>query len=140
MKLFLAHAKEDEKVTESIYEKLKTNGYSPWMDIRDIPAGVNWDNEIQKNFSSANVIIIILSKVSCQKNGYIRREMNEAIDKLKYYKPDDIFVIPILIDDSPVPTFISSKIQYIDYKREDGWALLEKSLALAATQQNMKLI
>lgn len=48
MKLFLAHAKEDEKVTESIYEKLKNNGYSPWMDIRDIPAGVNWDNEIQK--------------------------------------------------------------------------------------------
>ena len=84
MKLFLAHAKEDEKVTESIYEKLKTNGYSPWMDIRDIPAGVNWDNEIQKNFSSANDIIIILSKVSCQKNGYIRREMNEAIEKLKY--------------------------------------------------------
>lgn len=139
MKLFLAHAKEDEKVTESIYDKLKSNGYSPWMDIRDIPAGVNWDNEIQKNFSSTNVIIIILSNVSCQKNGYIRREMNEAIDKLKYYKPDDIFVIPILIDDSPVPTFISSKIQYIDYKREDGWALLEKSLALAATQQNIEI-
>ncbi|AYW90835.1 TPA: TIR domain-containing protein [Yersinia enterocolitica] len=139
MKLFLAHAKEDEKVTESIYEKLKNNDYTPWMDIRDIPAGVNWDNEIQKNFNSANIIIIILSKVSCQKNGYIRREMNEAMDKLKYYKPDDVFVIPILIDNSPVPTFISSKIQYIDYNREDSWELLEKSLALAATQQNFEI-
>lgn len=64
--------------------------------------------------------------------------MNDAIDKLKYYKPDDIFVIPLLIDNSTVPTFISSKIQYIDYKREDGWELLEKSLALAATQQKLK--
>lgn len=48
MKIFLAHAKEDEKITESIYDKLKDNGYTPWMDIRDIPAGVNWDYEIQK--------------------------------------------------------------------------------------------
>lgn len=139
MKIFLAHAKEDEKITESIYDKLKDNGYTPWMDIRDIPAGVNWDYEIQKNFNNSNVIIIILSDVSCQKNGYIRREMNDAIDKLKYYKPDDIFVIPLLIDNSTVPTFISSKIQYIDYKREDGWELLEKSLALAATQQKIEI-
>lgn len=139
MKIFLAHAKEDEKPTNLIYEKLKDNGYTPWMDIKDIPAGVNWDYEIQKNFSNANIIIIILSNVSSNKNGYIRREMNDAIDKLKYYKPDDIFVIPLLIDNSPVPTFISSKIQYIDYKRDDGWELLEKSLQLAAMQQNLEI-
>lgn len=139
MKIFLAHAKEDEKPTELIYEKLKNNGYNPWMDIKDIPAGVNWDYEIQKNFSNSNIIIIILSNVSVNKNGYIRREMNDAIDKLRYYKPDDIFVIPILIDNSPVPTFISSKIQYIDYKRDDGWELLEKSLQLAAMQQNLEI-
>lgn len=36
------------------------------MDIRDIPAGVNWDYEF-KNFNNSNVIIIILSDVSCQK-------------------------------------------------------------------------
>lgn len=82
MKIFLAHAKEDEKITESIYEKLKNNGYKPWMDIKDIPGGVIWDYEIQKNFNNANVIIIILSKVSCNKNGYIRREINDAIEKL----------------------------------------------------------
>lgn len=139
MKIFLAHAKEDEKVTEEIYDSLATKGYNPWMDIKDIPAGVNWDFEIQKNFSNSNLIIIILSKISTQKNGYIRREINEAIDKLKYYKPDDVFVIPILIDDAQVPSYISGKIQFIDFKRKDCWDTLEKSLKLAATQQNMEV-
>jgi len=139
MKIFLAHAKEDEKVTEDIYNILAEKGYSPWMDIRDIPAGVNWDFEIQKNFSNSNIIIIILSKVSTQKNGYIRREINEAIDKLKYYKPDDIFVIPLLIDDAQVPSYISSKIQFIDFKRSNCWDILDKSLKLAANQQNMEI-
>ena len=118
---------------------MATKGYNPWMDIKDIPAGVNWDFEIQKNFSNSNLIIIILSKISTQKNGYIRREINEAIDKLKYYKPDDVFVIPILIDDAQVPSYISGKIQFIDFKRKDCWDTLEKSLKLAATQQNMEV-
>ncbi|MGC0836439.1 TIR domain-containing protein [Pantoea agglomerans] len=139
MKIFLAHAKEDEKKTEEIYDCLVGKGYSPWMDIKDIPAGVNWDFEIQKNFSNSNLIIIILSKISTQKNGYIRREINDAIEKLKYVKPDDIFVIPLLIDDAQVPSFISSKIQFIDFKRDDGWEILDKSLKLAAIQQNMEL-
>ena len=54
MKIFLAHAKEDETITEEIYERLKSGGYSPWMDVKDIPAGVNWDYEIQKNFANSN--------------------------------------------------------------------------------------
>lgn len=139
MKLFLAHAKEDESATEEIYERLKSIGYNPWMDIKDIPAGVNWDFEIQKNFSNSNIVIIILSHISVQKNGYIRREINDAIEKLKYYKPDDIFVIPLLIDDAQVPSYISSKIQFIDFKRSDSWNILEKSLHLASTQQNLEL-
>lgn len=139
MKIFLAHAKEDEAITESIYDRLKDAGYNPWMDVRDIPGGVSWDYEIQKNFSNANLIILILSKISAQKNGYVRREFNEALDKLKYVKPDDVFVIPLLIDDSPVPSYISTKIEFIDLKRDDGWSKLEKSLQIAASQQNFEV-
>ncbi|HHV2564494.1 TPA: toll/interleukin-1 receptor domain-containing protein [Escherichia coli] len=139
MKIFLAHAKEDETITEEIYERLKSGGYSPWMDVKDIPAGVNWDYEIQKNFANSNLIILILSKVSTQKNGYIRREINDAIDKLKYYKPDDVFVIPLLIDDCEVPAYISSKLQFIDFKRNDGWDILSRSLRLAASQQKLEI-
>jgi len=139
MKIFLAHAKEDEAVTESIYERLKNIGYTPWMDIKDIPGGVNWDFEIQKNFNAANIIILILSNVSISKNGYIRREINDAIEKLRYYKQDDIFIIPLRIDDCEVPDFISSKLQFIDFKRIDSWDKLEKSLAIAASQQNLEL-
>ncbi|EDF6810056.1 TIR domain-containing protein, partial [Salmonella enterica subsp. enterica serovar Derby] len=54
MKIFLAHAKEDEETTEVIYDKLKNDGFNPWMDIKDIPAGVDWDYEIQKNFNNSN--------------------------------------------------------------------------------------
>ncbi|EEO7652365.1 toll/interleukin-1 receptor domain-containing protein, partial [Salmonella enterica subsp. enterica] len=79
MKIFLAHAKEDEETTEVIYDKLKNDGFNPWMDIKDIPAGVDWDYEIQKNFNNSNLIVLILSKISIQKNGYIRREINDAI-------------------------------------------------------------
>lgn len=139
MKIFLAHAKEDETITEELYEKLQQNGYTPWMDIKDIPAGVNWEFEIQKNFSTANIIILILSAISIEKNGYIRREINEALEKLKYHKPDDIIVIPLLVDDSKVPNYIASKIQFIDFKRADSWDKLFRSLRLAASQQNIEI-
>lgn len=67
MKIFLAHEKEDKKTTETIYDELKNNGFNPWMDIKDIPAGVDWNHEIQKNFNNSNLIVLILSKISIQK-------------------------------------------------------------------------
>ncbi|EBD5924506.1 DUF3298 domain-containing protein, partial [Salmonella enterica subsp. enterica serovar Derby] len=66
--------------------------------------------------------------------------INDAIEKLKYYKPDDIFVIPLLIDDSQVPSYISNKIQFIDFKRNDGWEIFDRSLRLAASQQNLEIV
>lgn len=139
MKIFLAHAKEDESATLDIYNKLKGMRFSPWMDIKDIPGGVNWDHEIQKNFSNADVVIIIVSHTSNSKNGYIRKEINDTLDKLSYYQKDYVYAIPLLIDDSIVPDSISKKLQYIDYKKSEGFGKLMSSLLLAAKQRNIDL-
>jgi len=62
--IFLCHAKEDIDAVKELHKRLKANGFTPWLDEKDILPGQNWNNVIKKTIKQAGFALICISKTS----------------------------------------------------------------------------
>ena len=138
-RIFLSYAKEDRDRVTPCYKKIKAAGYQAWMDVEDILPGQNWEAEIERAFSDAHIIILFLSAQSVSKRGFVQREANDAIERLRYKQPTDIYVIPVLLETCEVPSQIARRLQYVDLNSEGAWEQILSSLALGAKQQKIEV-
>lgn len=139
LKVFVSYAKEDRDLALRYYELLLQEGASPWMDVKHLLPGQNWEAEIEKAFSDANVVMLLLSKRSVSKRGFVQREANDAIERLRYKQPTDIYVIPLLLEPCDVPSYISGRLQYVNLSTSGAWDQVKASLRIAAEQQSIEL-
>src|SRR5262245_44845946 len=96
--IFISYARPDQETALELYEWLTKRGYSVWIDARKLKPGQNWDHEIRRALDASSFVLIILSKNSKDKRGYVQREIKIALDKLYEKLVDDIFLIPVLLD------------------------------------------
>lgn len=96
--IFISYTNQDQARVIPFYERLSTAGFNAWMDCKKIKPGQNWDFEIRRAFNRANIVVLFVSKNSEQKRGYIQREVKLALKNLEEQLPDDIYLIPVLLD------------------------------------------
>lgn len=116
--VFISHAKEDYNVAEKIYNFLDSENYLPWLDKKKLRPGCNWEYEIINALKKSDFIILLLSSVSVAKRGYVQKEFKKALDYHESRLIDDIYMIPILLDECIVPDNLSH-IQWIKYEDAD---------------------
>ncbi len=116
--VFISHAKEDYEIAEQLYHHLMENGYSPWLDKKKIKVGEDWDYAINKALKESTFVILLLSSVSVKKRGYVQKEFNLAIKYSKNMLIDDIYIIPILLDNCEVPDHLR-KFQWIELNNKN---------------------
>ncbi len=126
-KVFISHAKEDNQEAIYIYNFLKKNGFNPWLDEKELLPGMQWDYEIKKALSHSDFIIILLSSVSVAKRGYIQREFNLALTHAEIMLDDDIYIIPLKLDECNIPTKLQ-KYQWINIENENAYDIVLKAL------------
>ncbi len=134
MLIFLSYAKEDTASVDDIYKKLKAAGYQPWMDKYDISPGENWKFAIQNAISLCDAAIIFLSSKSVSKTGYVQAELEEFLEQKKRRPERSIYLIPVRLDPTPVPTRMSD-LHYADLFEPDGWTRVIASLEKAKREQ-----
>lgn len=134
LKVFLNHASEDRALVMPYVEKLRALGYEPWIDRALLP-GQDWNEEIQRAFRSADVVLIFMTPRSVSKRGYVQREIHDAMERLKFLLPGDIGVIPLMLEECEVPAHISNLLQYTRLPTE--WHKVVSALALAAEQRSI---
>lgn len=139
LKVFVSYAKEDRDQALKYYDLLAQEGASPWIDVKHLLPGQNWEAEIEKAFSDANVVVLLLSNKGVNKRGFVQREANDAIERLRYKQPTDIYVIPLLLEACDVPSHIAGRLQYVDLSTPGAWEQVRASLKLAAEQQSIDL-
>ncbi len=139
LQVFISYAKEDQKAALTYYDLLAEEGTSPWMDAKKLLPGQNWEAEIERAFSDSHVVILLLSQKSVNKRGFVQREANDAVDRLRYKQPTDIYVIPLLLEPCEVPNQIAKRLQYIEMGTPGAWDQVRASLKLAAEQQSIVL-
>jgi hypothetical protein len=125
--IFLSHAREDKEEVESLYQKLSDAGFTPWMDTKDILPGEKWKSSIQKAIQRSDFFLACLSANSVNKRGWIQREIRGALDMWQEKLEDDIYLIPVRLEDCEAPERLRD-FQWVNLFEEDGWTRLVEAI------------
>jgi len=113
-RIFIAYATEDFAIAEKLFDELLDLGYAPWLDRRKLLPGQNWPRRIEDAIMSADFFIACFSSHSVRKRGGFQAEVRYALDCARRLPIDEVFLIPVRLDDCRVPTRIQRETQYVD--------------------------
>jgi ActR/RegA family two-component response regulator len=135
MKIFLSYASEDRNKVDDLYQGLSDAGFHPWMDHRDITPGEEWVRAIGKAIHGSEIFMACLSRHSAGKRGVIQKEIRQALDVYEGMLPDDIYLIPVLLEDCELPERLA-KFQAVRLYQPDGWTRLLHAIELAKARRS----
>jgi hypothetical protein len=112
--VFIAYGKEDEALARRLCEDLNLAGFNPWMDVRKLLAGQNWPRAIEAAIETSDFFVACFSGNSVRKKGGFQSEIRYALDCARQVPLDEIYIVPVRLDDCAVPRTIQHELQYID--------------------------
>jgi TIR domain-containing protein len=113
-RIFIAYATEDRAVAERLYNELTALGFAAWMDRRKLLPGQDWPQRIEDAIASSDFFIACFSGKSVKKRGGFQTEIRHALNCASSVPLDDVFLIPVRLDDCRVPARIQRETQYVD--------------------------
>jgi len=119
--------REDKEKVESLYRKLADAGLKPWMDIKDLLPGEKWRSSIQKAIRHSGFFLACLSAHSVNKQGFLQREIKDALDIWQEKVESEIYLIPVRLEDCEVPENLHN-FQWVNLFEEDSWTQLVKAI------------
>lgn len=132
--IFLSYARDDLEQVEKIYQILRNQGLNPWMDVHNIISGEDWQHAIYNAIDKCKLFILILSTNSVTRRGMIVKEVKRALEKWNGMLPGDIHVIPIRLDDCPIPELVQH-IQVADWEDGNGLNKVLKAIKTGMKQK-----
>jgi len=111
---FLAYVEEDTAKVERVYDSLERNGFAPWMDRRKLLPGQNWPRAIERAISISDYFIACFSSSAATKKGHFHAELRYALDCASMLPMDEIYFIPVRLNECYVPERIRRMLQYVD--------------------------
>ena len=127
--IFVSYARLDVDVVQEVYKVLLRHKHIPWMDIHSIKGGENWLRAIYKAIDECEIFLAVLSNNSVSRRGVIQKELKKALDKWDGMLPDDIYIIPLRIDDCPMPELLKD-FQVIDWNDGKGKKKLLEAISI----------
>ena len=112
--VFIAYGKEDIDAAGQLYDALAEAGFGPWLDIRKLLPGQNWPRAIENAIEDSDFFIACFSTNSATKRGGFQAEIRYALDCARRVPLDEIFVVPVRLDECTVPRSIQTELQYLD--------------------------
>lgn len=138
LKVFLCHASENKPIVKQLYDDLVVAGYEPWLDSEVLLPGMDWDREIKIGLEASDAVIVCVSSVLVDKEGYIQKELRFAQDYQSEKPPGTIYLIPLRLDDCKLP-YALRDIQWGNYAEPDGFEKLVRALNMRAKQKGREL-
>jgi hypothetical protein len=126
LRIFLCHSSRNKEQVRTLYRRLKTEGFKPWLDEENLLPGQDWEREIRREVSACHVVVVCLSKMSMEQ-GYVHREIRLALDEADKKPDGTIFVIPVRLEEVEVPDRLK-QWQWADLFKEDGYSRLISAL------------
>ena len=113
-KIFLGYVAEDALLSERLFDDLENLGFAPWLDRRKLLPGQNWPRAIEEAIETSDFFVPCFSRLSVGKKGSFQAEIRYALDCARHVPLDEIFLIPVRLDDCPMPSRIRRETHYID--------------------------
>jgi hypothetical protein len=105
-KAFLCYASEDREAVEALGEALEARGIAIWRDKQSLRTGENWDRVLVEVIRKRvdYVVVAQSSLMATRVEGYFRKEIEVALDRLSKFSRDFVFVLPVTLSGgSPLP-------------------------------------
>jgi TIR domain len=131
--VFIAYVEEDLGSARKLYDVFKRHGLRPWLDKKRLMPGQNWPRAIETAIETSDFFVACFSGRSTTKRGAFHSELRYALNCAARIPLDEIFFIPIRIEDCTVPGRISKQIQYVDLF-PDWETGVDRILAIMETQ------
>lgn len=113
-RVFVAYAHEDAAKAGRIYAALEAAGFDPWMDERKLLPGQNWGRAIRNALETSDFVVCCFSHNSAQKRGGFQTELRYALDATRRLPLDEVFLLPVRLDNCVVPADVAREMQYVD--------------------------
>lgn len=97
--VFISYASPDHDRVLPYFETFRGAGFDVWFDRDRLKPGQKWDYEIKRALARATIVIAFISNNSVDRRGYVQRELRIALDQAFDKLNDDIYIIPMLLDD-----------------------------------------
>jgi len=112
--VFLSYAREDTGLANRLYDDLNRARFSAWLDRKKLLPGQNWPRAIESAIENSDFFVACFSSRSVRKKGGFQSEIRYALDCARQLPLDQIYVVPVRLDECTVPRSIQHEIQYID--------------------------
>lgn len=112
--VFISYAREDIEMAKRLRNDLHDAGVSAWLDILDLLPGESWEVAIRKSIKESSFFIALLSTKSVGKRGYVQKELREALRVAEEFPQDEVFIIPVRIDECNPPHEGLRALQRVD--------------------------
>jgi tetratricopeptide (TPR) repeat protein len=100
--VFLSYASQDAAAVERIAEALRAAGVEVWFDRNELVGGDAWDRKIRQQIRECALFVPVISAATqVRGEGYFRLEWKLAVDRSHLMAPDQPFLLPVVIDDTP---------------------------------------
>ena len=128
--VFISYAKEDIEMAKKLRNHLHDAGVSTWLDVFDLRPGERWRNVIRKEIKKCSYFIALISNKSVGKRGFVQKELREAISIAEEFPQDEIFIIPVRINECIPPHEDLQELQRVDLfpSYYDGFQILRQVL------------
>jgi len=138
LRVFLCHSSNDKPLVRELYNRLSAECIDTWLDEERILPGQDWKHEITNAVRSADVVIVCLSRGSIGKEGYIQKEIKDALDVADEKPEGTIFLIPLKLEECEVPERLR-RWQWVNYFDKDGYLRLMNGLRFRAKTLDITL-
>ena len=127
LRIFLCHSSGDKVAVRELYDRLKADGFQPWLDEKDLLPGQDWELAIRRAVRETDIVVVCLSRGSITKEGFVQKEIRLALDVADEKPEDTIFIVPARLEKCETPSRLS-KWQWVDLFENDGYDRLVRAL------------
>ena len=121
MTVFLSYSLADKKLADRLREELQGQGVSTWSDSSAFSSSADWQKEIEAAMHSADAILVLV-RPKGEADEAQRSTWQEALTAV--WQDSEKRIVPVLIGDAKVPTFIySTGLPFQAVRMEDPQAL-----------------
>jgi hypothetical protein len=140
-RVFISYAREDAEIARRVYDDLESADLQPWIDTVDLFPGERWELGIRNAMRGCDFFLALLSKNSISKRGYIQKELREALLLLEKFPLDEIFVIPVRLEECYPNDQALKELNWVDLfsSYEKGIERIIKTLTLMDAPVEMQV-
>lgn len=103
--IFVSYANEDTEAASRLVEGLRSAGLEVWFDKDALQMGEDWARGIRRGIERCALFLPVISRQALSEENRRRffwREWNDAADFARGMAPDEVFIVPVAIDDTRI--------------------------------------